>query len=60
MFVYKFNDNEEGYEVGYWLADGTWMSVSSCDYELEEDAARRVNYLNGGTGQPYPNVQRLS
>ena len=34
------------YTVGFYAPDGTWHTDS--DHGNREDAARRVNYLNGG------------
>jgi hypothetical protein len=35
------------FQVGYFMPDGTWEPDG--DYSTKEDAAARVNYLNGGT-----------
>lgn len=35
--------------VDYFMPDKEWFADS--DYETKEDAAARVNYLNGGTGE---------
>lgn len=47
MWVYrKLEDGR--FCVGYFLPDMTWFSES--DFDTAEQAAARVNYLNGGGG----------
>lgn len=45
MWVYKEGPNGL-FLVGYFAPDGTWFTESS--FRTKEDAANRVNYLNGG------------
>lgn len=48
MWVYR--TNSDGYwEVGYFLPDQTWFKDG--DFPSKEQAAARVNYLNGGFAQ---------
>lgn len=57
MYVYRENGHTGGYSVGYhmmkWKTDGTpyteWQEESK--HTTRKQAAARVNYLNGGTGQ---------
>lgn len=44
MWVYRLVSDR--YEVGYFTPNGEWFAESS--YESRNDAAARVNYLNGG------------
>lgn len=39
------------YAVGHYAPDGEWVEES--DWANREDAARRVSWLNGGTGEPF-------
>lgn len=39
--------------VGFYKPDGTFEPES--DHDSAEDAAQRVNYLNGGKGEEYVN-----
>ena len=60
MYIYlKHNDgSDRGYEVGYYLTkyshDGKPYNQFYCEtrWPTPEEAAARVNYLNGGTGHP--------
>lgn len=51
MWVYK--QIREGsrwlYTVGYYAPDGDWVAES--DHSAKENAASRVNYLNGGSDE---------
>lgn len=52
MWVYKRTEFSpyELYTVGYYEPSGNWQSES--DYNTREEAAARVNYLNGkGSGE---------
>lgn len=56
MWVYIETDGGKRYTVGlYEPADSEgrapWNGDS--DHNTREEAARRVNYLNGGKGEPY-------
>jgi hypothetical protein len=52
MWIYIRNDQERGlWTVGVW-GDGKWYTDS--DHTDREEAARRCNYLNGGTGAYMP------
>lgn len=47
MWVYlKCKGEESLYTVGFYHPDGTWEPES--DHTIQEDAADRVHYLNGG------------
>lgn len=46
-FMWVFLKNKDGvYEVGFYTPDGSWNPTDK--YETNEEAAMRVNYLNGG------------
>jgi hypothetical protein len=45
MWVYIPSDDGR-YEVGFFAPDGQWFSDAT--YSCKEDAAKRVNFLNGG------------
>lgn len=45
MWVYREN-SDSSFVVGYYAPDGTWFSESS--FRTKEEAANRVNFLNGG------------
>lgn len=45
MWVY-IPQEDETFEVGFFSPDGQWFADGK--YDSKEDAARRVNYLNGG------------
>lgn len=47
MWVYRQTDNGR-FAVGYFLPDRTFFTDGT--YPSKEDAAARVNYLNGGQG----------
>ena len=51
MYIYIASKHPEErlWTVGFYKPDGTWEPES--DWTEAEDAAVRVNYLNGGTGQ---------
>lgn len=54
-YVYLENINEPHgstarFTVGFYQPDGAWNPES--DWRTSEEAARRVNYLNGGGGLP--------
>lgn len=51
MYVY-IRSEPDLYTVGYYNPEGRWMPES--DHENREEAARRVHYLNGGTGCDFP------
>lgn len=51
MFVYRKSTTEPLWTVGYYDPTGYWYAVS--DHGSEDAAIRRVNYLNGGTGQGF-------
>jgi hypothetical protein len=45
MYVYR--ELEKGlFTVGFYAPDGEWMPES--DHDSRDEAAKRVNYLNGG------------
>lgn len=49
MYVYiesEHNSNGSLWTVGFYTPDGKWISES--DWCSQEDAAKRVHYLNGG------------
>ena len=50
MYVYILSEPNL-YTVGFYKPDGKWMPES--DWSDKEDAAKRVNYLNGGSGEDY-------
>jgi anaerobic selenocysteine-containing dehydrogenase len=52
MWVYSKSTNTKGisYLVGYFDPQGAWHQES--EWDRREDAAARVNYLNGGQGGP--------
>jgi len=43
---------DDCHQVGFYKPGGGWIQES--DYEHADDAARRVNYLNGGVGDHMP------
>ena len=43
--------------MGFYAPDGEWMTES--DWDSPEAAAKRVNYLNGGTGAAYEILDAL-
>lgn len=45
-YVYIRPRGENLYTVGFFEPDGTWHSES--DHSTRDEAAARVNYLNGG------------
>lgn len=47
MYVY-IRSEQSVWTVGFYKPDGEW--VPERDYSDKEDAAERVNYLNGGEG----------
>lgn len=47
MYIYKKSENKF-WTVGYILPNGQFVSES--DWDTSELAAKRVNYLNGGSG----------
>jgi hypothetical protein len=47
--MYVYIETEPGlWTVGFYTPDGKWIPES--DHSEREDAAKRVAYLNGGTG----------
>jgi hypothetical protein len=46
MWVYKRNDSENSWEVGYYSPDKQWNKDST--YSSREQARAMVHYLNGG------------
>lgn len=53
MYVYILSEGAAEFEenlwtVGFYKPDGKWEPES--DHSSEEEAAARVNYLNGGRG----------
>lgn len=49
MYVYKRTESPDNpYDVGFFAPNGVWCRESSC--QTSEEAARRVNWLNGGKG----------
>ena len=47
MYVYLHSEAKL-WTVGFYKPDGEWMPEG--DYDTPEEAATRVNYLNGGHG----------
>lgn len=45
MWVYRAN-SDGSFVVGYYAPDGEWFSESA--FKTKEEAAARVNFLNGG------------
>lgn len=45
-FMWVYRPEGDKLIVGYYAPDGTWFAESS--YTKVDDAAARVNYLNGG------------
>ena len=59
MYVYiqKFSqDNVPYFEVGYFLPNSNWQFESQ--FALADEAAERLNYLNGGRA-PNPELDNL-
>lgn len=58
MWIFKFDPDGKGpkWVVGYFTrhAAGHDQFNGSEWFHSRDDAARRVNYLNGGTGSPMP------
>jgi hypothetical protein len=61
MWIYKAEEGRyhgdgsiahDNYAVGFYDTNGYFMSDS--DHDTRAAAARRVNYLNGGSGEPFP------
>ena len=56
MYVYIVGEAENAdylrFHVGFYKASGHWYTES--EHERPEHAARRVNYLNGGSGEFMP------
>lgn len=53
MSTWVYIQSEPGlWTVGFYSPDGEWHSES--DYPHKEQAAARVSYLNGGTGEGAP------
>lgn len=51
--MYFYIKSEPGvWTVGLYDREGRWVSES--DWDCSERAAMRVNYLNGGDGNPQP------
>jgi len=47
MYVYfRTETNPDLYTVGFYDPNGKWQTES--DHETRDEAAQRVNYLNGG------------
>ena len=56
MWVYI--KRESGlFTVGFYNPDGNWRPES--DHPTKESAARRVNYLNGGSGDYYVDFEEV-
>ncbi|NIS77771.1 MAG: hypothetical protein GTO00_09195 [Deltaproteobacteria bacterium] len=51
MYVYIRSEGQL-YTVGHYAPDGIFIPES--DWSMRENAARRVNWLNGGTGNQFP------
>jgi hypothetical protein len=51
MHTYWKSENSPLWTVGYWV-DGSWHPLS--DHANEQEAMRRVNFLNGGNGRDMP------
>jgi hypothetical protein len=49
MWIYQRTEHSM-WTTGSYGPDGNWMP--DCDFDTKEEAARRCNWLNGGTGQP--------
>jgi hypothetical protein len=49
MYVYKKTEPQL-WTVGFYAPDGKWEAES--DHSSPEEAAARVNYLNGGKERP--------
>ena len=55
MYVYILSEQFEGnrlYTVGFYDPIGDWHADS--DHNSDEEAARRVHWLNGGSGTEFP------
>jgi len=54
MYVYRTEqiEGEDWFVVGFYKPNGGWVSES--EWAEQEAAATRVNFLNGGTGNPFP------
>src|SRR5262245_29575037 len=54
MFVYR--KHKTGFSVGWYkpTVHREWEWVEDSDFLTLAEAERRVNYLNGGTGAPFP------
>lgn len=50
MWVYR--GGNDCFEVGYYAPDGAWFTESVC--VTKDEAAARVNYLNGGSRKVAP------
>lgn len=56
MWVYIETDGGKLYTVGFYGpadSEGHAPWESDSDHDERQEAARRVNYLNGGNGDPY-------
>ena len=57
--MYVYVKSEPGlWTVGHYTPDGKWVAES--DHDSEQDAADRVNTLNGGTTAPVDKLVRLA
>jgi hypothetical protein len=52
MWVFEHRKDDRIFVVGFYTPDGQWCTEST--HNNRDSAARRVNYLNGGTGSRYP------
>jgi hypothetical protein len=52
MYVYEGNEAGTIWRIGMYTLDGKFHHDS--DASSREEAARRVNWLNGGAGNPFP------
>lgn len=57
MYVYRKTEHAL-YTVGYYNPAGEWEPES--DHGTTDEAAKRVNYLNGGTGSGFGRFPQLS
>lgn len=48
MYVYTYTDHSDMFTVGHYAPNGRWVPES--DHGSRDEAAARVNYLNGGSG----------
>ena len=52
--MYVYIESDDRYEVGFYTPKGKWVVES--DHKTAEQAAKRVNYLNGGSSDDVVNA----